>query len=298
MDRRERYDPEDIETLMQERSFDELLEEERAYVLRHVSDRAEYEAMRGLLMHMRDTPQSHRPIEADPAIRGRVMQAFRAQQQPEWRIWLNSVGAWLMPENAFALWRPALAFATLALVIGSAVLLMQKVEHPTTELAEIPPKSARREQKVSGPDSELRKEELNQQGEEVSDSEAEQQQSAPSAPSTIVLKDVLDFESGYAAAEKSTMSRAESSYELVVTEDLKENAVLDQALVASDSEITRSSHMVTLEELHSNMSTVNATGKVSAKAAQAADAAVSEETKASGSMAEHNALFELLATGW
>ncbi len=291
MDRRERYDPEDIETLMQERSFDELLEEERAYVLRHVSDRAEYEAMRGLLMHMRDTLQEHGSIEADPAIRGRVMQAFRAQQQPEWRIWLNSVGAWLMPENAFALWRPALAFATLALVIGSAVLLMQQVEDPTTELAEIRPKSAGSEQKVSVPSTELRKEELNQQG-------AEQQQSAPSAPSTIVLKDVLDFENGYAAAEKSTMSRAESSYELVVTEDIKENAQSDQAMVASDSEIARSSHMVTMDELHRNMSTVNATGKVSAKAAQASDAVAGKETREAGSMAEHDALFELLATGW
>lgn len=298
MDRRERYDPEDIETLMQERSFDELLEEERAYVLRHVSDRAEYEAMRGLLLHMRDTPQDHGPIEADPAIRGKVMQAFRAQQQPEWRIWLNSVGAWLMPENAFALWRPALAFATLALVIGSAVLLMQQVPEPAAELAEIRPKNAGSEQKLSGPDRELRNEEQNQVNAEVSDSEAEPQQSVPSAPSTIVLKDVLQMDNGYAAVEKSPLSRAESTFENVVTDELQENVKLEHAAVAPDSEIQRSSHTVTLEELHSNMSTVNATGRVSAKAAPPADAERSEGAKASGSMAENAQLFELLATGW
>jgi hypothetical protein len=109
MDRRERYDPEDIEILMQERSFDELLEEERAYVLRHVSDRAEYEAMRSLLIHMRDDARDQEPIEADPAIRANVMQAFRNEQQPQWRIWLNSVGAALFPEEArpcgVRLWR-------------------------------------------------------------------------------------------------------------------------------------------------------------------------------------------------
>ena len=38
MERREHYDPEDIESLLQERGFDELLEEERAYVLRHLTE--------------------------------------------------------------------------------------------------------------------------------------------------------------------------------------------------------------------------------------------------------------------
>ena len=48
MERRELYDPEDIESLLQERGYDELLEEERAFVLRHLSGREEYEAMRTL----------------------------------------------------------------------------------------------------------------------------------------------------------------------------------------------------------------------------------------------------------
>ena len=45
MERRELYEPEDIEQLLIERPYDELLEMERAFVLRHLSGRDEYEAM-------------------------------------------------------------------------------------------------------------------------------------------------------------------------------------------------------------------------------------------------------------
>ena len=47
MEPRELYDPEDIEQLLIERAFDELLEEERAFVLRHLSDRTEATALSG-----------------------------------------------------------------------------------------------------------------------------------------------------------------------------------------------------------------------------------------------------------
>mgnify|MGYP003380342745 CR=1 FL=1 len=72
MERRERYDPEDIESLLSERSFDELLEEERAYVLRHLTDRNEYETMRGLLLHMRTSDREQEPLVAPDSVRSNV----------------------------------------------------------------------------------------------------------------------------------------------------------------------------------------------------------------------------------
>jgi hypothetical protein len=96
MERREQYDPEDIESLLYERSFDELLEEERAYVLRHLSGRAEYEAMRTLLLELRTNDAQAPPLEPLPSVRANVMEAFRAQRQPQWRIWLNSIGGVLV----------------------------------------------------------------------------------------------------------------------------------------------------------------------------------------------------------
>ncbi len=123
MERPERYDPEDLEHLMLERSFDELLEEERAYALRHLESRAEYERMRALLHHVRDGKSAQAPLDADPAVRERVLQAFRAQQLPQWQIWLNSVGGFLLPARPSSYWRPVLALGTVAaLIFGSLTL--------------------------------------------------------------------------------------------------------------------------------------------------------------------------------
>lgn len=124
MERRERYDPEDIESLLSERGFDELLEEERAYVLRHLSDRNEYESMRGLLLHMRNERGQEGPLTADPRVREEVLAAYREQQRPQWRIWLNSLGTVLWPKEASAMWRPALAFGSLAVLVVLGVWLV------------------------------------------------------------------------------------------------------------------------------------------------------------------------------
>ena len=42
MERREQYDPDDIEALLMERPFHDLLPEERAFVPRHLSARDAY----------------------------------------------------------------------------------------------------------------------------------------------------------------------------------------------------------------------------------------------------------------
>ncbi|HEY0978961.1 MAG TPA: hypothetical protein VGE21_15935 [Flavobacteriales bacterium] len=126
MERREQYDPEDLEHLLLERSFDELLEEERAYALRHLSGKAEYEAMRTLLLSMADPGMRPPPMDADPVVRDRVLHAFREQRSHRPSFRLNSVKAWFWPENASAFWKPALAFGSLAAVVTLGVLMMQQ----------------------------------------------------------------------------------------------------------------------------------------------------------------------------
>ncbi len=116
MERTERYDPEDLEQMMLERGFDELLEEERAFALRHLESRAEYERMRALLHHMHLHAPPPPAMDASAKIRVHVLEAFRAQQQPRWRIWLNSIGGFLAPPRPALYWRPALALATVALL--------------------------------------------------------------------------------------------------------------------------------------------------------------------------------------
>ena len=66
-----------------------------------------------------------------------MINAFRAQQQPKWQIWLNSVGTLLWPKEMSGLWRPALAFASLAVLITAGVLLVRNYGAEKAELAEL-----------------------------------------------------------------------------------------------------------------------------------------------------------------
>lgn len=128
---------------MLERSFDELLEEERAFALRHLAGRAEYERMRALLHHVREERPQPPGLEASPAVREHVLEAFRAQRQPQWRIWLNSVGAFLMPRRPVQYWRPALALGMVAVVAILGIDLLRSTDHgPNKILAEVRPPNA------------------------------------------------------------------------------------------------------------------------------------------------------------
>lgn len=138
MERRELYEPEDIEQLLIERPYDELLEMERAFVLRHLSGRAEYEAMRALLLNVHDDAARIEPIDAEPAVRTHVLDVFRAEQQPQWRIWLNSVHAFLLPKDTSNLWRPALALGSVVLVVWLVVIGTRQMEQANApQLAEL-----------------------------------------------------------------------------------------------------------------------------------------------------------------
>lgn len=301
MDRRERYDPEDIEILMQERSFDELLEEERAYVLRHVSDRAEYEAMRSLLIHMRDDARDQEPIEADPAIRANVIQAFRNEQQPQWRIWLNSVGAALFPEEAKAMWRPALALAGLALVVVLSVVLVRQFGSGPQELAEIRP--AKTDEQVVPPLGRAEQGELEQEleTEELSAGIVDEQEIATDAVAGAARE---EFKNAHDAFEdvkvEKAMTPAPTAPQTAARVDameLAEAPAMEREEVIMDSETLTRSRVVTADELSRNMSVANATGKVQVKERRAVAMDAIPATT-STSMAENPALLELVAAGW
>ncbi len=144
MEPRELYGPEDIEQLLTERSFDDLLEEERAFVLRHLSDRTEYQRMRALLVRVHEDDRPAADLDADPAVREQVISAFRVRQQPQWRIWLNSIGGFLIPREPAQFWKPALAFGTLALLVTVGVIGLRNLDVArNAEMAEARPAPAK-----------------------------------------------------------------------------------------------------------------------------------------------------------
>lgn len=296
MERRERYDPEDIERLLQDRGFDELLDEERAYVLRHLAGRAEYEAMRALLLQVRADDWDHEGIEAPPELRNELLEVFRsAQQRPTWRIWLNSIGLSAWPWRAGAAWRPALAIASLALLITAGVWVARRASvpgegRPLAELEIKKPKPAPaldRTQPAEAPAPEQTQEAGAPRTEhEGATTEAPMAMSGalavPQDAMTKPVKVVLDE----AQAPAEDMAKAEHDVQVWTADK-------DLALEEKSTAPAATSHVVTEAEFARNQTLANATGK-SRRPTRAA-----EQTAASiGSLAGSPEVVALMASGW
>lgn len=258
MERRERYDPEDLEHLLLERGYDELLEEERAFVLRHLSGRAEYESMRMLLHTVRHEEREHPPLEADPAVREHLLATFRAQHRPRpWGIWLNSVKAALWPEQASAFWRPALAVASLALVVTVSVIGLRSWSDASENKVAVV-----REEQPARPAAPLN-EVTAPVMEPPAPASGATQQDAKAADTAIE-----PFSPSIAAGE---VAEAAEPVPATAQPEMDERSIartdLDQANVSAASappvQADSFAHVVTEAELATNMSTANATGAVS-----------------------------------
>ncbi len=261
MERHERYDPEDIEHLLSERSFDELLPEERAFVLRHVSGREEYETMRSLLRHVRKGEPERMEITADERVRGAVLEAFRAQQQPQWRIWLNSVAALFQVREAYGFWRPAMAFGGLAVLVGLGVWFattmgpgahdqVAEVKQVTKEVERVPatPKAAEVEVSPGLSDQQATpaSEDLREEG------NARLSTGAPAVEPAMVTDNVISemYESEVADLDLD-------EHKVVVREKDEVAAAEDMVSEQLQEESIRT---VSMEELSRNQSAVNISG--------------------------------------
>lgn len=298
MERREQYDPEDIESLLQERSYDELLEEERAYVLRHLSGREEYEAMRALLGQVREDDRRREPLVADRAVRDHVMAAFRANQRPQWQVWLNSVGQLLWPKEVSAMWRPALAFGSLALLITAGIWVTRNMEGATegAQVAELKKETQLPEKPVAD-DAPAQK------------ALVENEVTSPSAPAQasepFTLTEVMDapvHAAEAAADEDIAMDRQrESDGTTVAGEMMEEKIVVSDAVAAPAPTVATGalSHVVTEQELSVNMSVVNATGMVrDLETVEVGKRKKEDVATTSTSLVANPELLALLSNGW
>ncbi len=114
------YDPEDMEALMLNKSFDELLPDERTFVLQHLSGEQEYESMRQLLFLSMESMQESKP-QPPGALKERVMHDFREHRQTQTQryIWLNFMTqVWVAFKS-----RPVMQIATACAVLIFVVVL-------------------------------------------------------------------------------------------------------------------------------------------------------------------------------
>ena len=309
MERREQYDPEDIESLLNERSFDELLEEERAYVLRHLTGRDEYEAMRTLLHQVHNDERDREPLAAPPETRAHLLSVFRQQQQPQWQVWLNSVGAMLWPKEMSALWRPALAFGSVALLITAGVFVFRQSDMERAELAEIrPAKNMEVEKRDVPPLDRISADSVQGQGTYLLDgqqSEQKEAQKSPVEPGYIqfTAPSTNELAAAQGASDANTGSSVtdiEFAKEVAAAEAAplqEKNLATDDASFAREEVVETMSHVVTEQELVSNASTANASGKVRI-AARAKTEAWKKEVTGSRSLNDDAALVSLISSGW
>lgn len=89
----EKYDPEDIESLLITKQFSELYPEEKEFVLRHLSDEEQYNSMRKMLIEIREISKSDDLLTPDAAIKKNLMAEFNREKKGRFSIWLNSLFA-------------------------------------------------------------------------------------------------------------------------------------------------------------------------------------------------------------
>lgn len=307
MERREQYEPEDIEALLHERGFDELLAEERAFVLRHLSGREEYEGMRALLHRARNEERTLQPLTPDPAIREQLLTTFRERQVPVWRIWLNSVKAFVFPEQASAFWRPALAVAGVLVLVLAGVRVARLVsEGGQVELAAVhedPAKdpnativteagTAEHAKDVATPatvtDQPERKVEATQERSIGANGLAElKEKLAP--PPHLAGQPVLRDEAGYAATEDLRI--AETDIAADTTNDLAAMNYVEKEALLENQSLANATGAVAREEV---VAGVSRTGDRSRRKTEVGGEAMAN----SRSMKEDEKLIGLLNAAW
>jgi len=307
MERHERYDPEDIESLLSERGFDELLPDERAFVLRHMSGRDEYERMRALLHYVRPDERDRGTIEPEDRVRTNVLAAFRAQQQPQWRIWLNGISLWLAPKEASAhpLWRPALAFGSLALLIVAGVVAVRQFDGlgDNAAVAEL-----KQEEGAPAPPPRVKLED------QPTVQPAEEVKEAVAANSSVEQLQMLEVERAAGLVAEEPMRELEAT-DAVARPSAAEDITLDTGsakFLFTAPQVTTNgsangtvplydSHVVTSDELSRNMSSTNVVGEIAIVEAAKATGKRSKvlvQADKSRSLAEDPAILNLVAAGW
>lgn len=132
------YDPEDLESLMMYKSFNELYPEEKSFVLKHIGSPEEYESMRSTLFAIRASKSENEQLTMPADKKANVMDAFRAEHKRERWFTLNGLFMWLFPPNRSWIQKPAFQLAVLtAVVFGGVFLFNSSNSFETNQLAEL-----------------------------------------------------------------------------------------------------------------------------------------------------------------
>jgi hypothetical protein len=126
-----KYDPEDLESLLMHKSFDELYPEEKEFVLKHLEGPGEYEEMRQTLLLVQREMQEGEGIEARPEIKERLLESFHSERKGGFLVWLNQFFS-ALERNRYK-WAVPVAVAGMAIFVWFFIF---SEEPPGAQLAE------------------------------------------------------------------------------------------------------------------------------------------------------------------
>ncbi len=135
----ETYDPQDIESLLLHKEFNELDGEEQAFALEHTGSEEEYTELRETLLNIKYAAQSGEIIQPKAAIKQHLLDEFKQQQKPG-SIWLNSLAGFLFPADQNFMKQPAFQVAFAAMLVVGFIYFYPWNEQPAgLEVAELTP---------------------------------------------------------------------------------------------------------------------------------------------------------------
>lgn len=134
MNQKDKYDAEDIESLLLHKRFEDLYPEEKEFVLRHIETPDEYESLRHTLFELHKASKDESWIEPDVRLKEDLLAQFPTEESGGFKIWLNTLffsqsGSWYR--------RPAYLSIVAMVFIGVTLLFFMNPNDSTkTEFAE------------------------------------------------------------------------------------------------------------------------------------------------------------------
>lgn len=134
------YDPEDIESLMLHKTFEDLLADEKAFVLKHIASQAEYEHLRSTLlqsMHNFETDDFTPPAATKEKL---IAQFKKKHRKPSFVIWLNGLFNSRIPRPFY--FQPYFQLAVFSgLLVVAAFLFLDRPENAPLALEKNAPQT-------------------------------------------------------------------------------------------------------------------------------------------------------------
>lgn len=130
-----KYDPEDIESLLLHKEYQDLYPEEREFVLKHLENQDEYKSMRAMLLTI-SSMDDRDEINPQSKTLDSLMEEFVTEEKQGFKWWLNSLFAGIFPSQRAWYRQPGFQLAMAFGVVLVGFIYFQKSTTTYDNIAE------------------------------------------------------------------------------------------------------------------------------------------------------------------